>query len=226
MTRTSVVRKRTAGELSTQPVVRWSGAALLALAVAAVLLVASRWQAQSDLVDTLTAVGGLTPPFLVTLLFVGGPLTRDLVNGTVTSLMATPTSPTELTRGTTLALVQLTWPLTLLTPIALAWARADSDATGPTLAVVALALTPALGWGTAWLTIALAVTRGVETALAVTWLVGLLAIVVLPGGTLLGWFDVTSWSFAAAYAVLVSLVYLAAWAVDASATRPRLAGVR
>jgi hypothetical protein len=226
MSRTSVVRRRTTSELMSQPVVRWSGAALFALAIAAVLLVAFRWQAQTDLVNALIAVVGLIPPFLATLLFVGGPLTRDLVNGTVTSLMATPTSPTELTRGTTLALVQLTWPLTLLTPIALAVAHGGLGATPPPLTVVALVLTPALGWGTAWLTVALAFTRGVETALAATWMVGLLAIVVVPGGVLLGWFDVTSWAFTAAYAVLVSQVWLAVWALDATATRPRLAEAR
>ena len=226
MNRMAVIRRRTARELSALSVFRWSGAALLALTLAAVVLVAFRWRAQTDLVNTLIAVAGLVPPFLATLLYVGGPLTRDLVNGTVTSLMATPTSPSELTRGTALALIQLTWLLTILIPLALAVARGDPGATSPSLAIVALALTPALGWATAWLTVALAVTRGVETALAATWLVGLLAIFVVPGGVLLGWFDVTGWAFAAAYGVLVCLVWLWVWALDASANRARLAWVR
>lgn len=226
MSRTSVIRRRTAGELSAQSVIRWIGAALLALTLAAAVLVAVHWRAHTDLVNVLIAVAGLVPPFLATLLFVGGPLTRDLATGVVTSLMATPASPSELTRGTALALIQLTWLLIVLIPVALAVARGDPGATPPSLALVALALTPTLGWATAWLTVALAVTRGTETALAATWLVGLLAMVVVPGGAALGWFDVAGWAFAAVYGVLVCLVCLWVWALDASATRPRLASVR
>lgn len=226
MNRTSVIRRHTAAELTGAPVVRWCAAALLALAVAATALVALRWQGQTSLVNVFIAVLGLIPPILATLLFVGGPMTRDLVTGTVTALMATPTQPRELTRGTTQALIELTWPLTMLTPMALILARGDLGATPRALVLVAFVLTPVLGWGAAWLTVAVAVTAGVEPALAVTWLIGLLGLFVVPGGVLVGWFDVASWAFAAGYAVLVALVCLAVWAFDASATRPRLAGVR
>lgn len=223
--RTSVIRRCTAGEMATQPVVRWSGAALLALSAAAVVLIAVRWRDRTGLVDALIAVVGIVPPFLATLLYVGGPLTRDLVNRTVTSLMATPTQPIELIRGISMALVELTWPLTLLTPVAMTVARGDVADTSPTLVVVAFVLTPLVGWGTAWLTIALAVTRGAETALVATWLVGMIALVVVPGGIMLGWFNVTDWAFAAAYAVLAAVIGLWVWALEASATRPRLAAV-
>ena len=46
------------------------------------------------------------------------------------------------------------------------------------------------------------------------------------GGVLLNWFDVTACAFAAAYGLPACLVCLWAWALDASATRPRLAWVR
>jgi len=226
--RTGVVARRTLAEIVRSQSMRLTALLLVLGAAGITLWAGTNWRDASDrtLVDTIAVVIGMVPALFGMLLYVGSSMTRDLATGTLTSLLATAVGPREAVRGTALAVYLPGLPLAVAVPVAIEVASGHARTVTSPLVVCALVLTPVVGWALTVLTVGLAVSRGPETALVPTWLVGMLVLMGVPVGSLLGGFDVASWAFLALYAVAAACLGLAIWGTSPALTRERVALAR
>jgi hypothetical protein len=221
---TGVVARRTLTEIARTPSMRLTALVLVLAAAGLTLWAATTGHdaAHRTFDDTLAVLVGLLPPLLGTLLYVGSFLTRDLANGTLTSLLATAVDPRDAVNGTALAVYLPGLPLMTGVPIAVEAAGGHVGTVTVPLVITALILTPAMGWMLTALTIRLAVIHGPETALVPLWLVAVLVLMGVPVGVLLGGLDVASWAFLALYAVVAACLALTVWGTSPTLTRQRV----
>lgn len=216
----AAVRRRTVTEIARNAGLRWTGGVVLAAAAACVVWVGLARPDGGTEVDVLVAVVGLVPPLLLTLAYVGGPMTRDLANGTVAAVLATAVRPRELVRGASGAVLEASIPLALAVPVALM--LVGGGVPGLPLVLSGLVLTPLSAAGIVTLTVALALARGVEAAMVPAWLLSLVVLMGVPVGALLDVLDVTGWPYLLLGAVGAACVWLAAWATVAGLAPERL----
>lgn len=191
----------------------------LLLAAAVSLVASSPWWATGGLAPLAAALAA--PAFLLVVLmsFSTGPLSRDLANGTATSLVVSAVDGRQIVTGTALALSSLAVALGLATAAGVLAVLGTWAALPLAAWLTVVVLGPLVAYALATLTAALAYWRGTDVAMVAPWATTLLLGAALGLLALLAGMDPLGWGPAALLAVTASCLALGTLAALQPAAR-------